>query len=89
MIVAVRAPDGSVPRVATRAHLALMQPGSVVVDLPVGAFESTPVTTLDAPTAIVDGIVHIGVPNFPGAVPRTASAALSQAALAVVLRALA
>jgi alanine dehydrogenase len=88
VIAAVRAPDGGVPVVATRAHLALMQPGAVVVDLACGAFESTPATTLDAPAEEVDGIVHIGVPNFPGAVPRTASVALSQAALPVVLRAL-
>ncbi|MFZ5475711.1 MAG: NAD(P)-dependent oxidoreductase [Myxococcota bacterium] len=89
VIAAVRSPDGSVPRVATRAHLALMQPGAVVVDLAGGAFESTPPTTLDAPAEEVDGIVHIGVPNFPGAVPRTASVALSQASLPRVLAALA
>jgi alanine dehydrogenase len=90
VVAAVRTPDGA-PRLATRAHLALMQPGAVVVDLSIldgGAFESTPRTTLDAPTAIVDGIVHIGVPNLAGAVPRTASVALSQAAFPVVRAAL-
>ena len=91
VIVAVRDAEGGCPRVATRSHLALMQPGAVVVDLSIvdgGAFESTPVTTLEAPAALVDGIVHIGVPNFAGGVPRTASLALSQAALPFVLAAL-
>lgn len=94
VIACVRSGDGRAPRVATRAHLALMQPGSVVVDLSIadadpgtgGAFESTPLTSLAAPIACVDGIFHVGVPNFAGAVPRTASVALSQAALPFVLR---
>lgn len=88
VIAAVRAADGSAPRVATRAHLAMMQPGAVVVDLSItdgGAFETTPVTTLEAPARVVDGVVHVGVPNFAGGVPRTASFALSQAALPFVL----
>ncbi|MBM4390439.1 MAG: alanine dehydrogenase [Deltaproteobacteria bacterium] len=88
VIAAVRAEDGTVPRVASRAHLSLLEPGSVVVDLSIvdgGAFESTPVTTLDRPTAVVEGIVHVGVPNLAGGVPRTASIALSQASAPLVL----
>lgn len=88
VIAAVREGDGPAPRVATRAHLSLMEPGSVVVDLSIvdgGAFESTPLTTLGRPTALVDGIVHVGVPNLAGGVPRTASIALSQAALPLVV----
>ncbi len=88
VIAAVRANDGDVPRVATRAHLSLLEPGSVVVDLSIvdgGAFESTPLTTLDRPTAVVDGIVHVGVPNLAGGVPRTASIALSQASTPLIL----
>jgi alanine dehydrogenase len=91
VIAAVRGPNGECPRVCTRAHLSLMQPGAVVVDLSIvdgGAFESTPVTSLQAPARLVDGIVHIGVPNFAGGVPRTASLALSQAALPFMLAAL-
>jgi alanine dehydrogenase len=88
VIAAVRSRDGTRPLVAGRAHLALMQPGSVIVDLSIadgGAFASTPVTTLEEPVEPVDGILHVGVPNFAGAVPRTASVALSQAALPWVL----
>jgi alanine dehydrogenase len=91
VIAAVRDGGPVAPRVATRAHLGLLQPGSVVVDLSVtdgGAFASTPLTDLESPVVEVDGIAHIGVPNFPGAVPRTSSAALSQAALPAVRGAL-
>lgn len=92
VIVAVRAAEGPSPKVATRGHLALMQPGAVVVDLSIldgGGFESTPLTDLDSPAQDVDGIVHVGVPNLAGAVPRTASLAYAQAALPAVLTRLA
>ena len=88
VITAVRDTSGVAPRIATRAHLALMQPGSVVVDLSItdgGAFESTPLTSPSEPTMVVDGIVHVGVPNLAGSVPRTASVALSLASLPFVL----
>lgn len=87
---AVRDAAGAAPRLLTRGHLALLQPGAVLVDLSIldgGAFESSTETTLDAPSKLVDGIVHIGVPNFAGGVPRTASLALGQAALPFVLAA--
>lgn len=99
VIVAVRDGGETPPRVATRDHLPLLQPGAVVVDLAVaergyyregrgGGFDCTPITTLDEPSCEVDGVVFIGVPNFPGAVPRTSSSALAHAALPVVLASL-
>lgn len=90
VIAAVRDEQGRSPRLATREHLALMNPGTVVVDLSIvdgGAFASTPVTSLEAPAQVVDGIVHVGVPNFAGGVPRTASLALGPAALPAVIEA--
>jgi alanine dehydrogenase len=88
IIGAVRGPAG--PRVLSRSHLALVQPGAVLVDLAVadgGVFESTPTTTLDAPAQLVDGVVHVGVPNLAGGVGRTASLALSQASVGAILAA--
>jgi len=82
VIAAVREAGKPAPRVCRAAHLALMQPGAIVVDLSIaegGAFQTTPVTSLARPSVLVAGVVHIGVPNFPGAVPRTASVALSHA----------
>jgi hypothetical protein len=87
VIAAVREGQGA-PRVAGRGHLGLMRPGAVVVDLSItdgGAFETTPRTSLREPAVVVDGVVHIGVPNFAGAVPRTASPAFSFASLSRVL----
>jgi alanine dehydrogenase len=69
-----------------------MQPGAVIVDLSIldgGAFETTPLTDLATPCQDIDGIVHVGIVNLAGAVPRTSSHALAQAALPHVLRALA
>lgn len=88
VIAAVRTPGRDAPRLCRAAHLSLMQPGAIVVDLSItegGAFETTPLTTLVRPSALVGGVVHIGVPNFPGAVPRTASVALSHAWLDLVV----
>lgn len=88
VVGAVRDAAGRAPRLLTRAHLALLQPGAVLVDLSVtdgGAFASTEPTTLESPTRVVDGVVHVAVPNFAGGVPRTASPALAQAALPHVL----
>lgn len=88
VIAAVRVPGERAPRLCQRAHLALMAPGAIVVDLAIaegGAFETTRLTTLADPARLIDGIVHIGVPNFPGAVPRTSSVALSHAWLDFVV----
>ena len=43
-------------------------------------------TTYADPTYIVDDVVHFGVTNMPGAVPRTSSQALSSALLPYTLR---
>lgn len=84
VIGAVLVPGGRAPRLVTRAHLARMKNGAVVVDVCIdqgGCFEtSRPTTHLD-PTYIVDGVVHYCVTNMPGAVGRTSSQALCNATL--------
>lgn len=59
--------------------LGIMKEGSVIVDVAVdqgGCVETIKATTHDKPTYIVDGVVHYGVANMPGAVPRTSTFAL-------------
>jgi alanine dehydrogenase len=59
--------------------VAAMKEGAVIVDVAVdqgGCVETTRATTHDAPTYVVDGVVHYGVANMPGAVPRTSTFAL-------------
>jgi len=84
VIGAVLVPGGRAPRLVSRAHLAQMKNGAVVVDVCIGqggCFEtSRPTTHLD-PTYIVDGVVHYCVTNMPGAVGRTSSQALCNATL--------
>jgi alanine dehydrogenase len=66
----------------------MMQPGSVVVDISVdqgGCIETTRPTTYQSPTYLIDGVVHFAVTNMPGAVPRSASQALSAALIPYVL----
>ncbi|MCA9982033.1 MAG: alanine dehydrogenase, partial [Anaerolineales bacterium] len=77
------------PKLVTRDMISEMQEGSVVVDVAVdqgGCIETTRVTTHDDPVYLVDGVVHYGVANMPGAVPRTSTIALTNATLPYALR---
>lgn len=77
------------PRLVTREMISTMRQGSVIVDVAVdqgGCVETIHATTHSDPTYIVDGVVHYGVANMPGAVPRTSTLALSNATLPYVLR---
>lgn len=77
------------PRLVTREMISMMRTGSVIADVAVdqgGCVETIKATTHSAPTYVVDGVVHYGVANMPGAVPRTSTLALSNATLPYVLR---
>ncbi len=82
VIGAVLIPGARAPHLVTARQVGMMQPGSVVVDISVdqgGCIETTRPTTYQSPTYLVDGVVHLAVTNMPGAVPRSASQALSAA----------
>ena len=58
-----------------------MKAGSVVIDISVdqgGCIETTRPTTYENPTFVWEEVIHFGVTNMPGAVPRTATQALSE-----------
>ncbi len=89
LIGAVLIPGARAPRLVTRDMLALMKPGSVIVDVAVdqgGCIETIHATTHESPTYVVDGVVHYGVANMPGAVPNTSTRALSNQTLPYALR---
>jgi alanine dehydrogenase len=89
VVGAVLLPGAKAPRLVKRADLKVMKPGSVIVDVAVdqgGCVETIKPTTHDAPTYQIDGIVHYGVANMPGAVPRTSTLALTNATLPYGLR---
>ena len=75
------------PKLLTRAMVAAMRPGSVLVDVGIdqgGIAETSRPTTHGDPTFVAEGIVHYCVPNMPAACPRTASVALERAVLPYV-----
>src|SRR6185369_7132578 len=77
VIGAVLVPGASAP-------LARMKRRAVLVDVAIdqgGCFETSRPTTHQAPTYLVDEIVHYCVANMPGAVPVTSSHALNNATL--------
>ncbi len=82
LIGAVLIPGTRAPHVVSRTQIERMAPGSVVVDISVdqgGCIETTRPTTYESPTYAVGGVTHFAVTNMPGAVPRSASQALSAA----------
>jgi alanine dehydrogenase len=84
IIGAVLIHGAKAPHLITRADLADMKRGSVIVDVAVdqgGCIETTRPTTHDDPIFVVDGVVHYCVANMPGAVSRTATLALTTATL--------
>ena len=88
VIGAVLVKGGKAPRLVTRAMVQKMQAGSVIVDVAVdqgGCIETTRPATHSDPVHVVDGILHYGVTNIPGAVPRTSTYALSNATLPYVM----
>ncbi|PMR66860.1 alanine dehydrogenase [Halomonas heilongjiangensis] len=88
IIGAVLIPGAAAPKLITRAMLADMKPGSVLVDVAIdqgGCFETSRATTHAEPTYVVDGIVHYCVANMPGAVARTSTQALTNATLPFVM----
>lgn len=82
LIGAVLIEGARTPRLVTRADLAVMKPGAVIVDVSIdqgGCVETSHPTTHSDPTYIVDGVVHYCVTNMPGAVGRTSTYALTNA----------
>jgi alanine dehydrogenase len=89
IIGAVLIPGAKAPKLITKKMLSNMKPGTVMVDVAVdqgGCFETTHPTTHENPTYLVDGILHYSVANMPGAVPQTATEALTNATLPQAIR---
>ncbi|MEK7841038.1 MAG: NAD(P)-dependent oxidoreductase, partial [Deltaproteobacteria bacterium] len=77
------------PRLVTRDMIRKMKKGSVIVDVSVdqgGCVETIKPTSHSDPVYEVDGIIHYGVTNMPGAVPRTSTFALTNATLPYVVK---
>ena len=82
LVGAVLVTGAVAPKLVLRDDLKRMKDGSVIVDVAVdqgGCVETVKPTTHADPVYVVDGVVHYGVSNMPGAVPRTSTLALTNA----------
>ena len=82
LIGAVLIAGEKAPKLVTEDMVRSMEKGSVVVDIAIdqgGCIATAKPTTYADPTYVWEGIVHFTVTHMPGAVPRTASQALSAA----------
>jgi alanine dehydrogenase len=87
LIGAVLARGERAPQVVTRAMVGTMKRGAVIIDLSIdqgGCVETSRPTTLEDPVYVEEGVIHYAVPNMGSAVARTASLALTYAALPFV-----
>lgn len=88
LIGAVHMAGSRTAKVVTRQMVSRMKKGSVIVDVSVdqgGCVETIVPTTHSQPTYDVDGVIHYGVANMPGAVPRTSTFALTNATLPYIM----
>jgi alanine dehydrogenase len=61
----------------------------VIVDVAIdqgGCVETIKATTHENPTYTIDGVIHYGVANMPGGVPRTSTLALTNATFPYAMR---
>ena len=82
VIGGVLIPGATAPRLIRKDDLKIMRPGAVIVDVAIdqgGCVETIHATTHENPIYLVDGIIHYGVANMPGGVPRTSTLALTNA----------
>lgn len=82
VVGAVLIPDKHAPKIVTEDMIKSMPARSVIVDIAIdqgGCVETMRPTNYEEPTFIQHDVIHFGVTNMPGAVPRTASQALSSA----------
>jgi alanine dehydrogenase len=89
VIGGVLIPGAKAPKLVRRDDLKRMRAGSVIVDVAIdqgGCVETIHATTHENPTYVIDGVIHYGVANMPGGVPRTSTLALTNATVPYALK---
>lgn len=79
---------GRTPVVVSEEMVSQMRPGSVIVDVSIdrgGCFETAEVTSHDKPVVTKYGVIHYGVPNIPSGFARTASQAISNVLMPLLM----
>jgi len=88
VVGALRPIHGRTPVVVTSEMVSQMKFGSVIIDVSIdrgGCFETSETTSHDNPTYEKYGVIHYGVPNIASRVAKTASMALSNIFLPILL----
>jgi alanine dehydrogenase len=88
VISSVLIPGARAPRLISRKLIRNMKKGAAIVDISIdqgGCCETSSPTTHENPTFVEEGVVHYCVTNMPGAVPRTATLALTNVTLPYVM----
>ncbi|WP_121352578.1 alanine dehydrogenase [Flavisolibacter nicotianae] len=82
--------SGRTPIVVTEEMVSSMRHGSVVIDVSIdrgGCFETSEITTHQSPIYTKYGVIHYCVPNIPSGFARTASQAISNVLMPLLLEA--
>jgi alanine dehydrogenase len=77
------------PIVVTEDMVAAMRPGSIIIDVAIdrgGCFETSELTNHENPIRIKHGVIHYGVPNIPSGFARTASQAISNVLMPLLVQ---
>ena len=89
VIGGVLIPGAAAPKLVTKAMVAKMKKGAVIVDVAIdqgGCIETARPTTHSDPSYLVDGVVHYCVTNMPAAVPNTSTLALTNATFPYLMK---
>ena len=82
--------SGRTPIVVSEEMVSSMRTGSVVIDVSIdrgGCFETSEITTHESPIYLKYGVIHYCVPNIPSGFSRTASQAISNVLMPLLLEA--
>jgi alanine dehydrogenase len=85
---ALTSSGGRTPVVVSEEMVSMMRPGTVIVDVSIdrgGCFETSEVTSHEEPVVSKYGVIHYGVPNIPSGFARTASQAISNVLMPLLL----
>jgi len=89
-IGAMHSPSGRTPIIVSEEIVSKMKTGAVIVDVSIdqgGCFATSEVTNHDRPTFVKYDVIHYCVPNIPSKVARTASIAVSNILVSILMRA--
>lgn len=82
--------SGRTPLMVSEEMVSNMRPGSVIIDVSIdrgGCFETSEITSHEKPVFTKYGVIHYCVPNIPSGFSRTASQAISNVLMPLLLQA--